>query len=154
MERVESTSQEQVTGLLTSWVAGDARAGDRLFSTLYQELRRLARKQIRKRPDRLTLDTTGLIHETYLRLVDGSRTKVRDRGHFFALSARIMRQIVVDHVRRRSAAKRGDGDRGGPLLEFPASLRMSADDLLALDEAPGKLKALDPRAAQLVTRAF
>ena len=71
-----------------------------------------------------------------------------------ALSARVMRQIVVDHVRRRYATKRGSGDRGVPLVDFPAPLSMSTDDLLALDQALGKLKTLDPRAAELVDLRF
>jgi len=150
VDRKEPASRERVTELLTSWVKGDARSGDRLSSTFYQELRRLARYQLRRRPGGQTLDTTDLIHDAYLRLVDGSKTKVRDHGHFLALCARIMRQVVVDHVRRRSATKRGARDRGGPLVEFPAPLSMSAEGLLALDEALGKLKALDPRGAQLV----
>jgi RNA polymerase sigma factor (TIGR02999 family) len=154
VDRRESASRERVTELLTSWVEGDARSGDRLSSTLYQELRRLARYQLRRRPGGQTLDTSDLIHDAYLRLVDGSRTRVRDRGHFLALSARVMRQVVVDHVRRRGAMKRGAGDRGAPLVEFPAPLSMNAEDLLALDEALGKLKALDPRAAQLVDLRF
>jgi RNA polymerase sigma factor (TIGR02999 family) len=152
--REEPASRERVTELLTSWVGGDVRSGDRLSSTLYRELRRLARHQLRRRPGRQTLDTSDLIHDAYLKLVDGSRTKIRDRGHFLALSARVMRQVVVDHVRKRTAIKRGAGDRGAPLLEFPAPLSMCAEDLLALDEALGKLKALDPRAAQLVDLRF
>ena len=154
MQKGGSPSRARVTELLTSWGEGDARSGDRLSSTLYQELRRLARFQLRRRPGGVTLDTTALIHEAYLRLVDVSRTKVRDRGHFLALSARVMRQIVVDHIRRRNATKRGSGDRGLPLVEFPAPLSMSTEDLLALDEALVKLKNLDPRAAQLVDLRF
>jgi RNA polymerase sigma factor (TIGR02999 family) len=147
-------SRERVTELLTSWVEGDVRSGERLSSTLYGELRRLARHQLRRRPGGQCLDTSDLIHETYLKLVDGSKTKVRDRGHFLALSARVMRQVVVDHVRKKAATKRGAGDRGGPLVEFPAPLSMNAEDLLALDEALAKLKILDPRAAQLVDLRF
>jgi len=154
MKTAEPISRERVTELLLSWVGGDTRSGDNLSTTLYEELRRLARRQLRGRRPGQTLDTTGLIHETYLRLVDRSKTRTRDRGHFLALSARIMRQVVVDHVRERNASKRGSGDRGKPLFEFPAPLTMSADDLLALDEALGRLRALDPRAAQLVDLRF
>jgi RNA polymerase sigma factor (TIGR02999 family) len=154
VDKGEAVTRERVTELLTSWVGGDAHSGDKLSATLYQELRRLARLQLRRRPGGVTLDTGGLIHETYLKLIDGSRAKVRDRGHFLALSARVMRQIVVDHVRKRSATKRGGGDADPLPEEFPAPLSMSAEDLLALDEALGKLKALDPRSAQLVELRF
>jgi RNA polymerase sigma-70 factor (ECF subfamily) len=148
------SSREQVTELLRSWGEGDLRSDDRLSLTLYQELRRLARHQLRRRPGGVTLDTTGLIHDAYVRLVDASRTKIRDRAHFLALSSRIMRQIVVDHVRHRNATKRGSGDRGVPLVEFPAQLSMSTEELLALDQALEKLKTMDPRAAQLVDLRF
>src|SRR5262245_42585177 len=99
MKTAEPISRERVTDLLVSWVGGDTRSGDRLSTTLYGELKRLARRQLRSRRRGQTLDTTGLIHETYLRLVDRSKAKVRDRGHFLALSARIMRQVLVDHLR-------------------------------------------------------
>ncbi len=102
----------------------------------------------------VTLDTTGLIHEAYLKLVDGSRAKVRDRGHFLALSARVMRQVVVDHVRRRTAAKREGRNHDASLSGIAAPLSMSAEDLLALDEVLGRLKTLDPRAARLVDLRF
>ena len=147
-----STSRERLTNLLTAWVGGDERSGDRLFSTLYQELRRMARRQLRQRG--VTLDTTSLIHETYLKLVDGSRTKVRDRGHFLALSARVMRQVVVDHVRRKTATKRDGRNQSTDLEGVAIPLSMGAEDLLALDQVLGKLKTLDPRAAQLVDLRF
>ena len=114
----------------------------------------MARRQLRRAVRGVTLDTTGLIHEAYLKLVDGSRTNVRDRGHFLALSARVMRQVVVDHVRRRTAAKREGRNQDASLDGIAAPLNMSAEDLLALDEVLGRLKTLDPRAAQLVDLRF
>jgi RNA polymerase sigma-70 factor, ECF subfamily len=154
VSRPVRASREQVTKLLTSWADGDARSENRLSMTLYRELRNLAKRQLRRRQERITLDTTDLIHEAYLKLVDGSRTNVRDRGHFLALSAQIMRQVVVDHVRRRTARKREGRNEDVPLDGIAAPLNMSAEDLLALDEVLGKLKTLDPRAAQLVDLRF
>lgn len=143
-------SREQISDLLSSWGEGDSPSKARLFAALYQELRRLARHRLRRNRGRVTLDTTGLIHEAYLKLADGSRTKVRDRGHFLALSSRVMRQIVVDHARRKKAAK-----RGGPLpADLTVPLDMSNEDLLSLDEALGRLEALEPRAAQIVDLRF
>jgi RNA polymerase sigma factor (TIGR02999 family) len=133
---------------------GDPRAGDRLFSALYQELRGLARHQLRFRPNDGTLDTTALIHEAYLKLVDGGRSHVRDRGHFLSLAARVMRQVVVDYARRKNADKRGggklaqlDGDPGSPIGRDP-------ETLVALDAALQRLEALDPRLARLVDLRF
>ena len=148
----ETVSREWVSDLLASWAEGEPPSEDRLFSALYQELRRLARHQLRGSRGRVTLDTTGLIHEAYLKMVEGSETKVRDRGHFLALSSRVMRQIVVDQVRRKNAGKRGDA---GPLpADLTVPLDMSHEELLTLDEALGRLESLEPRAARLVDLRF
>lgn len=114
----------------------------------------MARHQLRRRPGRITLDTADLVHETYLKLVDGTKTTVRDHGHFLALFARVMRQVVVDHVRRRCATKRGGGEAGVHLIGSSNPLSLSSEDLLALDEALERLKTLDPRGAQLVELRF
>ena len=154
MENDDSIVPERITDLFASWRQGDAMAGDRLFATLYQELRRLARYQLRGRPAGATLDTTALIHEAYLKLAERSRGPVRDRGHFLALASRVMRQIVVDHARQKSAAKR-DGRVQEPFDEPGASAAaLSLEDLLALDEALNRLGALDPRLAQLIDLRF
>src|SRR5580765_1450763 len=97
----------EITRLLISWRQGDPQAADRLFSVLYQELRTLARRQLRYGQRDATLGTTALVHEAYMKLVDGARAEIRDRNHFFALASRVMRQIVVDYARRKSASKRG-----------------------------------------------
>jgi RNA polymerase sigma factor (TIGR02999 family) len=150
MSDEDPVPRERITDLLASWVGGDRGSGDRLFAALYQELQRLARHRLRGRPPGGTLDTAGLIHDAYLRLVDEPSMKVNSRGHFLALTSRVMRQIVVDHARRRQAEKRG----GGGLLplddDVPVPIDMSADDILSLDEALSNLEALEPRAARLV----
>jgi RNA polymerase sigma factor (TIGR02999 family) len=129
-------------------------AGDKLFDSLYQELRALARRQIRRRGYGGTLDTGALIHEAYLKLAENPRTRVRDRGHFLALAARVMRQVVVDYTRRQGAAKRG----GGLLTMLPDSIAdpsgRGVEDLLALDEALERLEKLEPRLAKLVELRF
>lgn len=129
-------------------------AGDKLFDSLYQELRALARRQIRRRGYGGTLDTGALIHEAYVKLAENPQTRVRDRGHFLALAARVMRQVVVDYVRRQGAAKRGGGfPRMVPDgIAGPAARGM--EDVLALDEALERLNALDPRLAKLVDLRF
>jgi RNA polymerase sigma factor (TIGR02999 family) len=153
MENGDSIAPERITDLFASWREGNAGAGDRLFATLYQELRRLARYQLRGRPAGATLDTTALIHEVYLKLAEGARAPVRDRGHFLALASRVMRQIVVDHARQKSAAKRDAAVRR-PFDENGRAAALSAEDLLALDEALNRLESLDPRLAQLIDLRF
>src|SRR5512147_3219814 len=95
---------ERITDLLNSWLAGDREAGERLFESLYAELKPVARRQLRRGERHGTLDTAAVVHEAYLKLAATARQRVRDRAHFMALVARVMRQIVLDHARRRNAA--------------------------------------------------
>jgi RNA polymerase sigma factor (TIGR02999 family) len=141
-----------VTELLIAHGAGDAHAFDRLVPLVYEDLRRIARVQLRRRSASDTLDTGGLVHEAYLRLVDQSRASWRDRGHFFAVSAMAMRQIVVDHARRRTRLKRG-GDRPAVSLDAADAQEpgiREAEHVLEVDVALKKLAAIDPRLAQVV----
>jgi RNA polymerase sigma factor (TIGR02999 family) len=140
-------------GALTLWLSrardGDPAALQQAFVEVYAELRRLAHRQLAGQAADRTLDTTGLVHEAYLRLVGGS-PEVRDRAHFFALAARIMRQVIVDYARERLADKRGGGDRGVPLEHVDVAERREAEHLLALDAALTRLAAEHPRRAQVV----
>src|SRR6476659_6118278 len=102
-------SRPHVTELLLAWGRGDRSALDQLVPVVHQELRRLARLQMRHERDNHTLQTTALVNEAFLRLVDLRRIQWQDRAHFFALSARLMRRILVDHARSRSYQKRGGG---------------------------------------------
>jgi RNA polymerase sigma factor (TIGR02999 family) len=128
--------------------AGDPGALQRAFVEVYGELRRLAHGQLAGHYGR-TLETTGLVHEAYLRLA-GHAAPINDRGHFFALAARVMRQVIVDFARERLAEKRGGGERGIPLDDVdPAELKQ-AEDMIALDDVLQQLAAEEPRQAQVV----
>jgi RNA polymerase sigma factor (TIGR02999 family) len=143
----------EITALLRSWGAGDRGAFDRLFGLVYEELHALARAQVRRGPQG-TLSPTGLVHEVYLRLVERSGMQLEDRRHFFALSARAMRQIVVDFARRRAADKRGGSAKPLTLDERVLALPERAAEIVALDDALGRLETLEPRLSRVVELRF
>lgn len=145
---------EEVTGLLRAAEAGDRAALDRVFSVLYGELRAIAHRQLRGAPAEKTLSTTALVHETYLKLSHGAGWTARDRSHFFSLAARAMRMILVDQARSRTRARRGGGRRPLDLDAVDVPVEERAADLVALDEALGKLGALDEELAQIVEWRF
>jgi len=102
-------SPEEITGLLLAWGGGDKAALDKLIPLVYQELRRLAHRQMRRERAGETFQTTALVNEAYLRLVDYKRMRPRDRAHFLAIAAQAMRRILIEHARSRRSAKRGSG---------------------------------------------
>jgi RNA polymerase sigma factor (TIGR02999 family) len=134
----------------------DERAAvDDLFRVVYDELRTLARRQIARLNPGQTLSPTALVHDVYLRMADRSSGRLRDEQHFRALAARVMRQVIIDHIRRRTARKRGAGIViDGLLSDFVGSATSSNEELLAIDEALVKLAALDARQAQIVELRF
>ncbi|PWU02709.1 MAG: RNA polymerase subunit sigma-70 [Terriglobia bacterium] len=139
-----------VTGLLRLSRQGDRAALDKLTPLVYQGLRRLANSYLRDQTSSHTLQPTALVHEAYLRLVDRSAADVQDRTHFFNLAATIMRQVLVDHARNKTAAKRGGGSSR---VEFHETLNYSdekAADLVALDDALKSLAAFDERKARTI----
>ena len=144
----------EVTRLLSAARAGDRVAVDRLFASVYEELHGLARRQLGGRATGATLSTTVLVHEAYLKLVGGSPIEYGDRRHFFALAARAMRQVIIDHARRAQARKRGghmvrldvDSDR----VENGRSTSADIADLIALNDALISLEALSERLARIV----
>jgi RNA polymerase sigma factor (TIGR02999 family) len=139
-----------ITQLLNAHGEGDAAALDRLVPIVYDELRRLARAQLRRRGGRDSLETAGLVNEAYLRLIDQSRATWRDRGHFFAVAAMAMRHIIVDHARRRLRLKRG-GDRAVvPLEDINEPAAHESHHVLDVDRALTKLASVDARLARLV----
>jgi RNA polymerase sigma factor (TIGR02999 family) len=133
----------------------DRAAVDDLFRVVYDELRTLARRQIARLNPGQTLSPTALVHDVYLRMADRSSGRVRDEQHFRALAARVMRQVIIDYIRRRTAQKRGAGIViDGFLSDIVGSATSSNEELLAIDEALVKLGALDARQAQIVELRF
>ena len=146
-----ATTPGEVTQLLHDARNGDRAALDRVLALIYDDLRALARRQLRREYEDRTLDPTALVHETYLKLLRGNGVNIQDRTHFFALAARAMRQVLVDHARRRTAAKREDAWKQVTLTDPGATKGVSPEDLLALDAA---LERLDPRQRQIVECRF
>jgi RNA polymerase sigma-70 factor (ECF subfamily) len=145
---------EQITQLLTDWSAGDQEALKRLMPLVYDELRRLAKVYFQRQPPNSTLQGTALVHEAYLRLADKKEIQWQDRSHFFAVSARIMRCILVDHARSRGSAKRGGGNFTIALDDAVTSAEMWDVNLVSLDEALSRLGAYDRRLLQVVELRF
>jgi len=144
----------EVTALLHAWQQGDRDAFDRLVPLVYDELRSLARAQLRRDAGQWTLQATALVHEAYVRLA-GADVSWQDSGHFFAIAARVMRQVLVDEARRRQAEKRGGGARPLELAPFAEGAvsperAETEEDFLALDQALTRLAELDARRAQVV----
>ena len=145
-----ATSRHEVTDLLVKWGRGDKAALDELVPLVQEELRHLARRYIaRERPGH-TLQTTALVNEAYLRLVKQEKVQWQDRAHFFAVSARVMRHILVDYARSRGYAKRGGAAHRVTLDEAVAVSAAQAADLVALDEALKSLSEIYPRRSQVV----
>ena len=148
------SSTSNVTRLLLQWSEGDTAAREALIPLVYEELRRIARHCLAsQRPDH-TLQSTALVHEAYLRLVDHSSVHWENRVHFFAVAAQLMRRILVDHARKQRAAKRGGGNLTLVLDEAVAPPARRAVDLIALDDALNGLAALDSRQSQIVELRF
>ena len=141
---------ETLTALLVAWGNGDNPALERLVPLVARDLRQLARRHLRREPAGNTFQTTALINEAYLRLVEGRRIRLRDRAHFFALAATLMRHILVDRARARRNLKRGGGLRHVALNEAFVSSPERGNDLVALDDALDALAALDPRRGRVV----
>jgi RNA polymerase sigma factor (TIGR02999 family) len=140
--------------LLAAARGGDRAAYDRVFAHVYAELRRIASRQAARFSDSSTLSTTALVHETYLKLAGDRVVAAADREHFFALAARAMRQILIDHARGRTRQKRGGGAPHVSIDRVALPDDAPVDDLLALDQALGRLEGLDPDLARLVEWRF
>jgi RNA polymerase sigma factor (TIGR02999 family) len=146
--------RSQVTSLLRQWSGGDAQALEQLVPIVYNELRRLAHYHLRRERDGHTLQTTALVHEVYLRLCSQDKPQWEDRAHFFAVAARMMRRILVDHSRRRGAEKRGHAAIHVPLDDALTIPVQEQFDLIALDGALEQLAAFDARKCQVVEMRF
>ena len=148
-----SSERHEVSRLLAAWSAHDPQARDALIPIVHEELRRLAHRYMRGERAGHTLQTTALVNEAYMRLVDVERIEWRGRGHFFAMAAMLMRRILVDHARDRDRDKRG----GNVILTSIGDKPIAAPpglDVLALDEALDRLSAMDPQQARIVELRF
>lgn len=148
------TSADDVTRLLQDWGSGDQKALEKLVPLIYDELRQMAHKCLyRERPSH-TLQTTALVHEAYLKLIDQRNARWQNRAHFFAIASQAMRRILVDNARRHSAMKRGGPAENLP-LEEAANVSLEPDPiLLPLDEALNKLAEIDPQQSRIVELRF
>lgn len=143
-----------VTTLLLAWRQGDEAALDGLISLVYQELRRMAHRYLAGQRPGHTLQTTALVHETYLQLVDCRQVRWQDRSHFLAVSAKLMRRILVDYARSRNADKRGGEARPLSLDESLDFAPQRSADLVALDDSLEALATIDPRKSKVVELKF
>ena len=148
------SGSNDVTLLLRAWGDGNKEALDRLAPLVYRELHQIAARLMASERANHTLQTTALVNEAYLRLVDARQVSWQGRAHFFAICARAMRQILVDHARSRGSAKRGGGEMAVELGEGLAANASPEASLLELDEALKRLEALDPRKSQVVELRF
>ena len=147
---MEAFSQRQVTQLLLDWRDGDDEALNKLIPLVYQELKRLARYHMRRERADHTLQTSALVNEAYIRLVDYKNMRWQDRAHFLAVAAQAMRRILVEHARARTRAKRGGEPRKVSLDEAATLADGKAADMVALDGALNALAEFDPRKSQIV----
>ena len=143
-----------VTRLFEAIDRGDAQAADQLLPLVYEELRRLAHRYMGRERKGHTLQTSGLVNEAYLRLVDQSRVHWQNRAHFFGIAAQMMRRILVDYARSRGYAKRGGDLRPVSLDEAAIVSEDRAANVVALDDALTSLAAVDPRKSQIVELRF
>src|SRR6185369_7080940 len=150
---MEAPAAPDITQLLRRWKLGDSEAAEQLATALYQELRRTAGHYMRQEREGHTLQTTALVNEAYLRLA-GVRMEYRDRTHFFAFAAQVMRRVLVDHARSRGYQKRGAGAAMLPLDEGALALPQRGADIVALDEALSELARRDARKARVVELRF
>jgi RNA polymerase sigma factor (TIGR02999 family) len=153
-EQLGPSSSNPVTELLARWRSGDVAARDALVPLVYDELRRIARRCLSTERNSHTLQPTALVHEAYMRLARHNSIEWQDRAHFFAQAARMMRQILVDHARKRMAGKRGGKNITLVLDEALAASKGPVLDVLALDDAMERLASLDPRQCQIVELRF
>ena len=153
MERAEQSAGDDVSALLRAWSGGDTGALQRLTPIVYEELHRLARRYMKRERPGHSLQTTALVNEAYMRLVDYDRMQWQDRAHFFAVSAQLMRRILVERARRHNL-KRGGGVQHIQLDEAAVMGGNRPTDLVALDDAMNALARLDARKVQVVEMRF
>ena len=155
MIRSQNPSLDHLTELLSDASGGNVEALNRLFPLVYEELRRLASSRLRHEREGHTLNTTALVHEAYMKLVDQDRVRWQNRAHFYAIAARAMRRILVNHAEARNAIKRGGGAEHVALShEGIPTQGLDLAEVLALDAALERLKDFNPRGAEVVSFRF
>ena len=143
-------SSEEITGLLRDWRNGNRDALDKLIPIVYDDLRRIARRYIRRQAAGQTLQTTAVVHEAYMRLAGKDDVDWQNRAHFYGVCAQVMRSLLVDRARARGAAKRGGGLYRAPMVDPLDPSDNKAIDIIALDGALEGLASIDPRKAKIV----
>ena len=151
---IPSPPPQEITQLLVDWNNGNQAALDQLTPLVYTELRQLAHRYMRRERLGHTMQTTALIHEAYLRLVDQTKVRWENQAHFFGIAARLMRQILIEHARSHTRAKRGGGAVTLSLDEAALVSQARAAELLALNDALERLAAVDPRKSRVVELRF
>ncbi len=149
---MDNSPQDEVTHLLVAWSQGDRDALDKLLPLVYQELKRIADRYLKRERAGHTLQTTALVHEAYFKLIDQTRVEWQNRAHFFGVAAQAMRRILVDHARRHHSEK-----RAGVKISLDEELNLAAErasELVALDEALITLAELDPQKSRIVELKF
>ena len=147
-------SPSDVTLLLRQWSDGDEQALNEIVPLMYAELRRLAHQRLRREPANHSINTTGLVHDAYMKLVDVRQARFRDRSHFLSMASRVMRRVLIDQARARRASKRGSGAEPVELDETIWVSDRQATALAALDDALQRLEAMDPRQAQILEHRY
>ena len=151
---MDENASSQITALLVAWKAGDGEALQRLISVVYPEMRKIARVHLARRSGGQTFESAALANEAYLRLIRAKGLECKDRAHFFAVCAQIIRRVLVDHARNRRRIKRGGGAVEVTLDEAFLPTRNDAIDVLALDEALQSLSRIDARKCRVVELRF
>ena len=149
-----TSSKQEVTQLLVAWSQGDQAAFERLMPLVYEELRRVARRYMKRERVGHTLQTTAVVNEAYLRLIDASQVQWQNRAHFFAVSAQLMRRILVDYARAHNYIKRGGEAHRVPLEDAAVFSAERAPDIVALDDALKSLAVMDQRKGRVVELRF
>lgn len=149
-----SISPQEVTQLLADWGRGDKSAFDKLFPLVHQELRRIAQRQMNHERPGHTLQATALVNEAYLKLAGNEGFEWRDRAHFYAVCAQVMRHVLIDHARAHARDKRGGGAVQVSLNDAIALGEQRAEELVALDEALRSLEHLDPQKGRIVEMRY
>lgn len=145
-----ATGSHEVTQLLVSWSDGDKKALDKLLPLIYQSLQKIARQHLNRERASHTLQTTALVHEAYLKLIDQNSVHWQNRSHFFAIASQAMRRILLDHARRQIAEKRGGAENKISLEEIDAASVNPDENLIALDDALNELEKFDPQQSRIV----